>query len=174
MDTHSLHSMVNVLAFLLTHIEWVGLAIYAVVLARRVRRQPDTRPSMIKRFLVVASAWLLLSAALDYRLDVQYRESATNCKRSTSPDGQYIGEKCYVPNRNTSNVVGRPGFSGLLKLYDATTGELLAREFVPNPSEDMQWKKGELMQWGDDDNGTAIASISLPPTAWDRFLVRFP
>ncbi|MDH4450157.1 MAG: hypothetical protein QE265_06140 [Rhodoferax sp.] len=174
-------------AFVLVNLLWFGLATYALVLVRRVRRQlaampaqdrPHLKRPLIKqtltRFVRLGVLWCVLTAVFNYWLDVDVRRSAYDCKRSTSEQYKdvYFAEKCSLVGGGNAGV--EQGSTGLLSLYDAKTGDLLTREFVPNPTGPVRWKDGEIRLGGSDQYGTSGRIIFLPPSDWDRFKAKLP
>jgi len=138
---------------------------------------PDTPlpwQATMLRFIVVAGLWFLVALAYDYHSDVQVRKTAHNCRRSisTQDSGRYIGERCSVDGGDHGGVP--QGSSGLIRIYDAKTGQLLAREFVPNPETEPEWTADKFIQLGYSNRGTDGAVIELPPGAWARFKARLP
>ena len=103
----------------------------------------------------------------------------TECKRSTSPDGLYIAERCvlrWVPGGD-SKYVGR--------LFDVGSGKKLAQHTFSTPVPDLSWYHS--MDYSPKDNGALIhpppsvgfsigdggddaTFISLPPSTWDKLL----
>lgn len=138
---------------------------------------PDTPlpwQATMLRFFVVAGLWFLVALAYGYYSDVQVRKTAHNCRRSisTQDSGHYIGERCSVDGGDHGGVP--QGSSGLIRIYDAKTGQLLAREFVPNPETAPEWTADKFIQLGYSNRGADGAVIYLPPSAWDRFKARLP
>lgn len=178
--------LANGINFLFVNMLWIGLAFYAWILFRRVRRQLAVMPLVERatqrgplakraaiRFSRVLGLCMLLFLADGYWSEVRLHMSAHHCKQSKSEKdgGLYIGEKCSVDGDDGGVAHGS---SGLLRLYDVQTGELLARETVPNPEGDLHWETNEVWQQGSDENGTHGAVIHLPPTAWDKFKAKLP
>lgn len=126
------------------------------------------------RFIVIAGLWFLVTLTFGYYNDVQVRRSAHDCRRSlsTKDSGLYIGERCSVDGTDNGGVP--QGSSGLIRIYDAKTGQLLAREFVPNPETEPEWAADKFIQLGYSNRGTDGAVIELPPGAWARFKARLP
>jgi hypothetical protein len=108
----------------------------------------------------------------------------TECVRSTSPDGTYIAERCFL---------GKPGFyrsdNGryVARLFEAKSGDLLVENVFTTPVPDLYWTTGfyagdshllhyigpavSYQRGGEDDDGS---HIYLPPSFWDRLLARRP
>lgn len=176
-------SVLDATLFFFANILWFGVALYGCLLWRRARRQIaglQGHAPAVSQVTIVRSALLRFARVLglcvalylvgSYAMDVQSRRSAYACKRSTH--GPYVGEACSVAAGDKGGIL--QGYSGLLRLYDAQSGALLARTFVPNPESGIHWEEDEMWQQGGDENGTSGASIHLPPTAWDRFKARLP
>ncbi|MDH4450156.1 MAG: hypothetical protein QE265_06135 [Rhodoferax sp.] len=174
-------------AFVLVNLLWFGLATYALVLLRRVRRQlvampahdrPHLKRPLIKqtltRFVRLAVLWCVLTAVFNYWLDVDVRRSAYDCKRSTSEQykDMYFAEVCLVVGGDRGYLP--EGYTVILNLYDSKTGDLLGREFVSNPYGSVDWQDDLVGQSGWDKDGISGAAIHLPPSDWDRFKARLP
>lgn len=144
---------------------------------------------------------VMLYVIHDYWREVEMRRSAHDCiRRVANKDGKggepgrlariepgykapvkatggglYIGEECQIIDRPNPNIFGSSiKYMGLMRVYDAKTGELLAREFVPMPDRDIEFEPDEISQRGADEDGVTSVSIQLPPAAWDRFKARMP
>lgn len=107
----------------------------------------------------------------------------TECKRSTSPNGLYIAERCvlrWLP-RGDSKYVGR--------LFDAKSGRKLAQHIFSTPVPDLSWYLGMDYSPKDDgvlihappsvgfsigDGGDDATFISLPPSTWDKLWAARP
>lgn len=107
----------------------------------------------------------------------------TECKRSTSPDGLYIAERCvlrWVPGGD-SKYAGR--------VFDAESGKKLAQHTFSTPVPDLSWYHGMDYSPNDDgvlihappsvgfsigDGGDDATFISLPPSTWDKLLAARP
>lgn len=178
----------NAVMFVLENLLWIGLALYGWVLWRRARgllaalpgpgQVADRRAilrSSLWRFARILGLCAVLSLVTDLAHDARMRGSAHDCKRSLDGSGTYIGEECSVDGARDNNSWGQgTRYWGLLSVYDARSGALLAREFVPQPESNIQWDKDAVWQQGGDSNGTNGARIALPPTAWERLKARLP
>ena len=174
---------VKAAVFFLDNILWFGVALYGALLWRRTRRHLAALPvaqalanrdavlkAAVIRFGRVLGLSVVLYLVSSYATDFHSRRSASDCKRSAH--GPYVGEACAVAGGDKGGLL--EGYSGLLSLYDAQSGELLARTFVPNPESGIYWEEDEVWQRGSDENGTSGATIQLPPTTWDRFKATLP
>ena len=109
--------------------------------------------------------WVGIIGAICFGL-FDHTPHGTECHKSTSPDGLYVGERClleWVPGGN-SEFVGR--------LFDASTGRLLAQHTFSTPVPQIEWLdyNGEYVSFSNGDGGDDSVYISLPPSIWDRLL----
>ena len=114
-------------------------------------------------------AALVLIGAL-YLVLFNHTLQGTECKHTTSPDGNYIAELCllkWVPGSD-SEYVGR--------IYDATNGNLLIQRSFSAHSSDTQiaWYDDESMSFSIGGSGDNSGYITLPPSKWDRLLAARP
>ena len=187
-------SIVLVLNWLIDHAFWIGAAIYGRSLWRRMRRELTEQVSIeagqrkavqrryLKRFLVVACLWYTAGSAWFYYKDAQARQSAYDCDKrrsfSTEDGGLYIGERCSLAKQPWSNKEGtagvRDGFSSLVRIYSAKTGELLAEEFVANPEGALHWEKHRVWIHSEGVYGSYAYVIQLPPSSWQQFKAKLP
>lgn len=114
----------------------------------------------------------------------------TECVKSTSPDGAYIAERCFLGMQSYRSDNGRY----VARLVDAKSGSILAERVFDTPVPDLSWSAGfdysdpksafpdpkhprhiapavYFQRGGEDGDGS---SISLPPSLWDRLLARRP
>jgi hypothetical protein len=106
----------------------------------------------------------------------------TECKKSTSPDGIYIAERCFLEVQSF-----RSGYAKYVgRLFDAESGKLLAEHTFITPVPDLFWSPGfrsgepvphyigpsvNFSRGGEEGDGS---DISLPPSLWDRLLAARP
>ena len=185
---------VEALKALIEHFLLFCMAIYALVLVRRVWRtlaalpQPDrasARWPLLKRtatrFAVIYLAWWMIFAAFGYWPDAMARRDAKDCERITSPVYKdYYAEECAVSG-------DQHGYRILLRVYASENNELLAEEFVSNTEGELRWKNSQIddvgkevpttpyiTQWGGNEDGAYAVSIFLPPPWWDRMRAKLP
>lgn len=167
---------------------------------RAVQRRPLIQ-RMAAQWIRLLAMCVVMALLYDYWREVQMRRSAHDCTRVVANQdgwgsepgrlarmepgfkapgkvvggGLYIGEECEVIDRPNLIIVGPSiKYMGLLRVYDAKTGELLGREFVPMPDSDIDFDPREISQSGGDGEGGIRVGIRLPPTAWDRFKAWMP
>jgi hypothetical protein len=186
----------EVLMALIEHFLLFCMAIYALVLVRRVwctlaaLTQQDRAPArvpLLKRTVIrfggVYLAWWVVFAVFGYWSDATYRRTASNCKRSTSPEyaALYFAEICYVNGREND-------IRSLLRIYDAKTTEIIAEEFVLHAEGDVTWENTRLLDQVDKNGvlviepskpyvrawGLPLVEINLPPSWLDRMRAKLP
>lgn len=106
----------------------------------------------------------------------------SECKKSTSPDGIYIAERCFLEVQSFRD--GDARYVG--RLFDAGSGKLLAEHTFITPVPDLFWSPGfrsgepvahyvspsvNFSRGGEEGDGS---DISLPPSLWDRLLAARP
>lgn len=106
----------------------------------------------------------------------------TICEKSSSPDGIYIAERCFLNVQSFRS--GDAKYVG--RLFDATSGKLLAEHTFITPVPDLFWSPGfhsgepvpqyigpsvNFSRGGEVGDGS---DISLPPSVWDRILAARP
>jgi len=106
----------------------------------------------------------------------------TECEKSSSPDGIYIAERCFLEVQSFRS--GNAKYVG--RLFDAENGKLLAEHTFITPVPDLFWSPGfrsgepsphyvgpsvNFSRGGEDGDGS---DISLPPSGWDRLLAARP
>jgi hypothetical protein len=170
---------------------WIGAAIYAWRLWCRMREELTEQPSIVKtqrkavarrylkKFFVVAGVWYVVGWSWFYHFDILARKGAYDCERnvSTEDGGLYVSEKCFTPPRglNGGGTAGFPsGYSILVRIYSAKTGELLVEDFIANPEGDFLWGKDYVMHQAADANGSYAHVIQLPPSQWQQFKAKLP
>lgn len=104
----------------------------------------------------------------------------TECKRSSSPNGVYLAELCllrWVPGGDSSYSA---------RVFDAKSGKKLAQHTFDTTVPELSWSPGVTYSLGDGPllhdgpavsfsrGGDKAASISLPPSKWDRLLAARP
>jgi hypothetical protein len=125
---------------------------------------------------------ILVAGAAYFGL-LNHTPHGTECVKSTSPDGTYIAERCFLGMQGFRSDNGRY----VARVFDAKSGSLLAESVFETPVPDFSWSTGfyysDLKQaryvgpavyfqrGGEDGDGS---SISLPPSTWDRLLARRP
>ena len=181
------------LSWMILHAFWIGAALYGLRLLRRMQcelaeqvpieaaqRKAAVQRRYLKRFLVVACLWYVAGTVWFYYKDAQARQSAYNCDKSVSTEdgGAYIGEECALLRQPWSNAEGTAGvyrgFSVLVRIYSAKTGELLAEGFVANPEGSLFWRKNYVLIQGGDGDGAYAHVIELPPSRWQQFKAKLP
>jgi len=180
------------LSWMILHAFWIGATFYGWRLWRRMRRElaeqavvnvaqrKAVQHRYVKRFLVVACLWYAAGTVWFYYKDAQARQSAYNCDKSVSTEdgGAYIGEECALLKQPWSNAEGTAGvyggFSGLVRIYSAKTGELLAEEFVANPEGALHWEKHRAWIQSEGVYGSYAFVIQLPPSQWQKFKAKLP
>ena len=181
-----------VLNWMILHAFWIGAALYGWRLWRRMQRElaaqvgadvvqrKAVQRRYVKRFLVVACLWYAAGTVWFYYKDAQARQSVHNCYKSvsTKDGGAYIGEECTLFKQPWSNAEGTAGvyrgYSILVRIYSAKTGELLAEDFIANPEGDFLWGKDYVMHQAADANGSYAHVIELPPSGWQQFKAKLP
>lgn len=106
----------------------------------------------------------------------------TECVSSTSPNGTYIAERCFIRMLSYRSENARY----VARLFNAKSGSLLAESVFETSVPDLSWSSGfyfndpqpryigpsvYFQRGGEDGDGS---SISLPPSFWDRLLARRP
>ncbi len=180
------------LSWMILHAFWIGATLYGWRLWRRMQRElaaqvgadmaqrKAVQRRYVKRFLVVACLWYAAGTVWFYYKDAQARQSAYNCDKSVSTEdgGAYIGEECALLKQPWSNAEGTAGvyrgFSGLVRIYSAKTGELLAEEFVANPEGALHWENHRAWIKSEGVYGSYAFVIQLPPSQWQQFKAKLP
>ncbi|WP_434108933.1 hypothetical protein [Paraburkholderia caffeinilytica] len=106
----------------------------------------------------------------------------TECEKSSSPDGIYIAERCFLEVQSFRS--GDAKYVG--RLFNAESGKLLAEHTFITPVPDLFWSPGfhsgepipryigpsvNFSRGGEDGDGS---DIPLPPSLWDRLLAARP
>lgn len=106
----------------------------------------------------------------------------TECEKSSSPDGIYIAERCFLEVQSFDN--GDKKYVG--RLFDARSGRLLAQHTFITPVPELFWSSGfysgepnphyiepsvNFSRGGEDGDGSAI---SLPPSFWEKLMAARP
>ncbi len=159
------------------------MAIYSLVLVRRVcRTLAATPPSeraaqrgpLVKRTVIRFGAvylmWWVVFSVIGYGDEVWTRSEAKDCTRSSAPEyeGKYFAEECPVRGNKDGDRI-------LLRLYEVRTGDLVAEEFVSNPTHKLEWESGSINKMGSlRDSGTYSVRIFIPPTWPDKIRARLP
>lgn len=94
-----------------------------------------------------------------YGREIRDRRSASECRSET--EGRYVGEVCVLASE----------YGTLFRLYDASSGELLAeRKYYSPQSPQLLWSAEDVCYDVSDDDGY----VSLPPTWLDRLRAKLP
>ncbi|MGV2289829.1 hypothetical protein AAHK20_14045 [Trinickia sp. YCB016] len=106
-----------------------------------------------------------------YLVLFNHTSQGTECERSTSPDGNYIAERCLLkraPGGGNSEYVGR--------LFDSKNDKLLAELTLRTPVPELSWSdyEGKSVSFSSGDALDNDGSISIPPSKWDRLLAARP
>jgi hypothetical protein len=158
----------------------VAVVVIIAVLVKWITSKDKSR-AWIARFAGL-TAIVVVVGVLYFGL-FNHTPHGTECQKSASPDGLYVGERClldWVPG-GSSEYVGR--------VLDAKNGKLLAQHTFSTPVPDLSWSSGVNYSVEPDgplryigpsvgfsigDGGDDSAYISLPPSMWDRLLAARP
>ncbi|MFP3564289.1 hypothetical protein [Paraburkholderia sp. SIMBA_030] len=135
----------------------------------------------VMRLHAVMLVGLTVISALYFGL-VDRTPHGTECEKSSSPDGIYIAERCFLEVQSFRS--GDAKYVG--RLFDAKSGSLLAEHTFISPVPDLFWSPGfysgepvphfiepsvNFSRGGEDGDGS---DISLPPSRWDKLLAARP
>jgi hypothetical protein len=133
------------------------------------------------RILAVVLVGLSVFGALYFGV-VDRTPHGTECEKSSSPDGIYIAERCFLEVQSFRS--GDAKYVG--RLFDAKSGKLLAKHIFITPTPDLFWSPGfrtgepiphylgpsvNFSRGGEEGDGS---DILLPPSLWDQFLAARP
>jgi hypothetical protein len=143
--------------------------IFALLLILSMPRfWPDAVGRMLFKYPRQIAALILIGVL--YLVLFNHTPQGTECKRSTSPDGDYIAERCVL-NWNPGDSTEYVG-----RLFDAKNGRLLAELTLKTPVPELSWSdfEGKSVSFSIGDADDNDGSIPIPPSQWDRLLAARP
>jgi len=124
----------------------------------------------MKRRLLVWLCLIVSIIGLPYSYGAWERSRVSECKRQIQPafarhgsgSPAYVGEICFL---------GSNEFGLLFRLYDLSSGVLLAERSYYDTDVDMVWSTDSVIY---NMGASPSGYVRLPPTWWDRLRAKLP